>query len=64
VELSPGVQVARVNPVMCKGCGACASVCPTGAMTAMHFTDGQVSAMARAALADVILAPAEVEDRS
>jgi heterodisulfide reductase subunit A len=51
VEVSPGVEVARVNPVMCKGCGACASVCPTGAMTAMHFTDEQVTAMVRAALA-------------
>jgi len=49
---------------MCKGCGACASVCPTGAMTAMHFTDGQVSAMVRAALGDVIPTPAEVEARS
>ncbi|MFZ5916915.1 MAG: CoB--CoM heterodisulfide reductase iron-sulfur subunit A family protein [Chloroflexota bacterium] len=59
VEVSPGpalsgaegVRVAHVNPVMCKGCGACASVCPTGAMTAMHFTDEQISAMVRAALA-------------
>ena len=57
VEVSPGMQVSRVNPVMCKGCGACASVCPTGAMTAMHFTDEQVTAMVRAALA--IKSPAE-----
>ncbi len=54
VEVSPGVAVARVNPVMCKGCGACASICPTGAMTAMHFTDQQVTAMVRAALAEQI----------
>lgn len=51
VEVQLGTSVARVNPVMCKGCGACASVCPTGAMTAMHFTDQQVTAMLRAALA-------------
>ena len=50
-----GVEVARVNPVMCKGCGVCASVCPTGAMTAMHFTDEQVIAMVRAALAIELL---------
>jgi len=62
VEVSPGpalsgvegVAVARVNPVMCKGCGACASICPTGAMTAMHFTDQQVTAMVRAALAEQV----------
>ena len=51
VEVSSGIEVARVNPVMCKGCGACASVCPTGAMQACHFTDEQVTAMVRAALA-------------
>ncbi|MBN1954852.1 MAG: CoB--CoM heterodisulfide reductase iron-sulfur subunit A family protein [Anaerolineae bacterium] len=51
VEVRPGVTVARVNPVVCKGCGACSSICPTGAMVAMHFTDQQVTAMVRAALA-------------
>ena len=50
-KLSVFGPVARVNAVMCKGCGACASVCPTGAMTACPFTDEQVAAMVRAALA-------------
>jgi heterodisulfide reductase subunit A len=50
VEIKPGVEVAQVNPVMCKGCGACNSVCPTGAMTARHFTDRQITTMVRAAL--------------
>jgi heterodisulfide reductase subunit A len=42
--------VARVNPVLCKGCGACAVVCPTCAMQARHFTSEQVTAMIQAAL--------------
>jgi heterodisulfide reductase subunit A len=42
--------VARVNPVLCKGCGACAVVCPTCAMQASHFTSEQVTAMVQAAL--------------
>jgi heterodisulfide reductase subunit A len=42
--------VARVNPVLCKGCGACAVVCPTCAMQALHFTDSQVTAMVQAAI--------------
>jgi heterodisulfide reductase subunit A len=42
--------VARVNPVMCKGCGACAVVCPTDAMQAAHFTSRQVTAMVQAAV--------------
>ncbi len=42
--------VAHVNPVLCKGCGACAVVCPTSAMRASHFTSEQVTAMVQAAL--------------
>jgi heterodisulfide reductase subunit A len=44
-----GRIVARVNPVLCKGCGACAVVCPTCAMEASHFTSMQVTAMVQAA---------------
>jgi heterodisulfide reductase subunit A len=43
-------RVAWVNSVLCKGCGACAVLCPTGAMQAAHFTDAQVKAMVQAAL--------------
>jgi heterodisulfide reductase subunit A len=35
----------------CKGCGACASVCPEKAITMRNFTDEQLLAEARAALA-------------
>jgi heterodisulfide reductase subunit A len=47
-----GRTVARVNPVLCKGCGACAVVCSTDAMEAAHFTSEQVLAMVRAALGE------------
>jgi heterodisulfide reductase subunit A len=43
-------KVAWVNPVLCKGCGACAVLCPTGAMQAAHYTDAQMKAMVQAAL--------------
>ena len=45
VELSPGNMAVRINASLCKGCGTCASWCPTGAITSRHFTDDQVHAM-------------------
>jgi heterodisulfide reductase subunit A len=46
-------KVAWVNPVLCKGCGACAVLCPTCAMQAAHYTDQQVKAMVKAALGGI-----------
>jgi len=43
-------KVAWVNPVLCKGCGACAVLCPTCAMQAAHYTDAQIKAVVQAAL--------------
>jgi heterodisulfide reductase subunit A len=37
----------------CKGCGACASVCPEKAITMRNFTDKQLLAEAKAALASM-----------
>jgi len=37
-----GKQVAQVNEVLCKGCGACAAACPAGAARQSGFTDDQV----------------------
>lgn len=48
----PERLVARVNPVLCKGCGACSVVCPTDAMQAGGFTSRQITAMVQAALGD------------
>jgi heterodisulfide reductase subunit A2 len=36
---------AVVNAALCKGCGTCAVWCPTGAIRARHYTDGQITAM-------------------
>jgi len=37
-----------VNPVLCKGCGACATACPSGAIILHHFTHDQTLAMIEA----------------
>jgi heterodisulfide reductase subunit A len=37
-----GVMVA--NQVLCKGCGACSTACPSGAIVLSHFTPDQILA--------------------
>lgn len=51
VELTPGLKAAQINQALCKGCGTCASWCPTGAISALHFTDEQIDSMMDALLA-------------
>ncbi len=52
VETEPGVFAANINAALCKGCGTCASWCPSGAITSKHFTDQQVHAMIDAFFAE------------
>ncbi|MEN8007443.1 MAG: 4Fe-4S dicluster domain-containing protein, partial [Candidatus Krumholzibacteriota bacterium] len=40
-----GVPVAAINKATCKGCGTCVAWCPSGAITARHFTDRQIETM-------------------
>jgi heterodisulfide reductase subunit A len=44
------VRQARVNPVSCKGCGACVAVCPTQAIQVKGWTVPQFEAMVSALL--------------
>ena len=39
-----GKQVASINEVLCKGCGACAAACPAGAARQNGFTNDQILA--------------------
>jgi heterodisulfide reductase subunit A len=50
VEIASGLTAAQINQALCKGCGTCASWCPTGAITALHFTDEQIHSMMEAML--------------
>jgi heterodisulfide reductase subunit A2 len=39
---SPQGRKAKVNPVLCKGCGLCNSKCPTNAIFLQHYTDDEI----------------------
>jgi heterodisulfide reductase subunit A len=52
---TPQGKKARVIPVLCKGDGLCTTKCPTGAISAKHYTDEQIFAEIDAAF------PAPVE---
>jgi len=54
---TPQGKKARVIPVLCKGDGLCNAKCPTGAISAKHYTDEQIFAEIDAAV------PALVEVR-
>jgi len=36
-----GRQVAHINSALCKGCGSCSTVCPSGAMQQLGFREDQ-----------------------
>jgi heterodisulfide reductase subunit A len=36
--------VSRINPVLCKACGACAVTCPSKAIRLQHFAADQILA--------------------
>jgi len=42
--LDPLWHVSRINAVLCKGCGACATACPSKAIRLQHFTTEQIMA--------------------
>jgi heterodisulfide reductase subunit A len=44
---------SHVVEELCKGCGVCASTCPSGAITVGHFTNDEILSQVRAALVEV-----------
>jgi heterodisulfide reductase subunit A len=48
-----GKEVAEVRAELCKGCGACATICPSAAIDVAGYTNAQVTAMIDALAAEV-----------
>ena len=44
-------KIAEVNPALCKGCGACAAACPSEAPVLMGFSNNQLYAQIKNAMA-------------
>jgi heterodisulfide reductase subunit A len=53
IEEEDGRSHSHVIPEVCKGCGVCVATCPSGAITAGHFTDNEIMSQVRAALEEV-----------
>ena len=53
VEDEEGKVHSHVIPEVCKGCGVCVTTCPSGAITAGHFTDTEILSQIIAALQEV-----------
>ena len=45
-------KVSKVNEALCEGCGACAAVCPSGAMQQKNYTKRQLLDMISVATED------------
>ena len=53
IEEEDGRIHSHVIPEVCKGCGVCVATCPSGAISAGHFTDKAIMSQVRAALEEV-----------
>ena len=51
VVLNAEKNIVEVNPALCKGCGACAATCPSEAVTLLGFSNKQIYAQIKGALA-------------
>lgn len=45
-----GRQVCHINSALCKGCGSCSMICPSGAMEQLGFKEEQTLEMINEAL--------------
>ena len=51
IAFDPEKKKSNVISALCKACGACVAGCPSGAITARHFTDEQIFAQIEGVLA-------------
>jgi heterodisulfide reductase subunit A len=48
ISFNPEKGVCEINPILCKGCGNCASTCPSQSVQLKGYKPQQLSAQIRA----------------
>jgi len=47
-----GVKICSIEESLCKGCGVCASICPSGAITMNYFSDTMINSLSMKSAAE------------
>jgi heterodisulfide reductase subunit A len=53
IDYLADLEVSRVNPALCKGCGTCVAACPSQVINGQHYTFNALMSQIEGILYDV-----------